>query len=460
MENDEFLQSILNADSQFHYPSGFLDEYCIMECLSEKMGIITFLVQDRHGENCIAKCYDRKTWPLRDNNLLERLDHEGLPKQKASFQSDDMLVTVREYIEGVSLDRYAGANPLSEEESVRICMKLCDILAYLHHMPEPVIHRDIKPENIIICPNGSVFLIDFDIARVYRADHESDTTFFGTRSYAPPEQYGFSQTDARTDIYSLGVLLRWMLTGSTKEEKKNSICRPLSDIIRKCTAFSPDERYSDVRQVIKALLKANPKAQAFRKTAMILCALTATALLVFGGIRLYRAATYSPFSGTVIPAVLSDGELIAEAVGYMKNRYGTTMFEQADVFANIGDLRSAMINLYGLDHDYVYRVNENMPCENDAFFLPWGWDDTHVLNRDVMVYAAVKLHDPAIVADWTSLKDDNGYYPGVRVAVAFAEKNGIMTGVNKPADITLGEMALILANADRVFEAAEKTAGK
>ena len=247
-----------------------------------------------------------------------------------------------------------------------------------------------------------------------------------------------------------------MLTGNTKEDKQNSIDRPLSGIIRKCTAFSPNERYSDVDQVKKALLRANPKAQIFRMTGTLLCILFAAALLVYGGFRLYRSVTYSPFSGTVIPAVLSDGERIADAVAYMKSRYGTSMFEPADDFANIGDLRSALIRLYGLDPDYVYKVNEDMPCESDAFFLPWGWNDTHVLNRDVMVYAAVKLHDPLLVADWTSLKDDNGFYPGVRVAVAFAEKNGIMTGVNKPTDITLGEMALIFANADRVFEAAGK----
>ena len=81
--------------------------------------------------------------------------------------------------------------------------------------------------------------------------------------------------------------------------------------------------------------------------------------------------------------------------------------------------------------------------------------DGQTLNRDIAVYAAVKVHDPAIVADWSGLKDDNGYYPGVRVAMAFAEKTGIMTGVNRPGDITLGELALILANADRVFETAK-----
>jgi len=136
----------------------------------------------------------------------------------------------------------------------------------------------------------------------------------------------------------------------------------------------------------------------------------------------------------------------------MKNKYGTEMFDDDTAIAGIGDLRKAMIELYGLDHDYVYGINTDMPQENDAYFLPWGWDDKQTVNRDIMVYAAVKVHDPSIVADWSSLKDDNGFYPGARVAVAFAEENGITEGVTRPGDITLGDMAIILANTDRVFE--------
>ena len=155
-----------------------------------------------------------------------------------------------------------------------------------------------------------------------------------------------------------------------------------------------------------------------------------------------------------IPGYMSDEERINDAVSYMKGKYSTSMFDEIDEIATVGDLRTAMIDLYGLNRDYVYTINEDMPQESDAYFMPWGWDDGQTLSRDIAVYAAVKVHDPAIVADWSELKDDNGYYPGVRVATAFAEKTSIMTGANRPGDITLGELALILANADRVFETA------
>ena len=455
-EHDELLQIILDSDSFADYPPGFQEKYAIMECLSEQKGIITFLVQDPEGKNHVAKCYERSLWSITDNSgILEGLCHKGLPKHTESFENEKMLVTVREYIEGQPLDRYAAENELSSAEITRICVEICDILAYLHHRDEPIIHRDIKPQNIIIGPGGSVYLIDFDIARVYRSGHDTDTVFFGTLAYAPPEQYGFSQTDARTDIYSLGILLRYLLTGSTKENKNVKLYRPLAKIIQKCTGFAPRDRFSDVSQVRKALLSANPGSQALRLTCLILCGAAVICALCCGGVCLYRHLTYSPFREDAVPAFMSDAERVADAVAYMKDKYGTSMFDEAENTSTVGDLRAVLTELYGLDRDYVYGINEDMPQESDAYFLPWGWDDGQTLDRDIAVYAAVKAHDPAIVADWSSLKDDNGFYPGVRVAAAFAEKYGITEGANHPGDIPLGEMAVIFANTDRVFEAAE-----
>lgn len=455
-DRDELLQSILDSDSSADYPAEFQEKYVLMECLSEQKGITTFLVQDPEGKNHIAKCYERDLWTIADNSsLLDGLDHKGLPKYTESFENENVLITVREYIEGLPLDRYAQENELSVKEITRICARICDILAYLHHRDEPIIHRDIKPQNIIIGPDGSVSLIDFDIARVYRSGHDTDTVFFGTLAYAPPEQYGFAQTDARTDIYSLGILLRWLLTGSTKENKNVKIYRPLDKIIRKCTGFAPKDRFADVSQVKKALLSANPRSQAVRLTCVILCAALAIGAVCYGGVRLYRYLTWSPFTEDAVPAFTSDADRVEDAVSYMKEKYGTTMFDKTEDTATVGDLRAVLTELYGFDREYVYGINEDMPQENDAYFLPWGWDDEQTVDRDIAVYAAVKAHDPAIVADWSSLKDDNGYYPGVRVAVAFAEEYGIMNGANHPGDIPLGELALIFANTDRVFEVAE-----
>ena len=84
------------------------------------------------------------------------------------------------------------------------------------------------------------------------------------------------------------------------------------------------------------------------------------------------------------------------------------MFDEMGEYATVGDLRRVLIDLYGLDHDYVYGMNDGVPQESDAYFLPWGWDDEQYVDREPVIYAAVKVHDPSIVADWSSIKDDKG----------------------------------------------------
>lgn len=458
-EADDLLDAINAVYANDDWPAGFLDAYAVMECLGEGQGCDTFLVQDGDGGQFVAKRYDKSVWRIDpSDDILQMLDRPALPQHVASYEDERSAVTVRTYIDGLPLDRYARENDLDEQDIAGIVAKLCDVLAYLHHRPEPIIHRDIKPENVIMRPDGSVALIDFDIARTYRAGGEADTVFFGTRAYAAPEQYGFAQTDCRADIYSLGVLLRCLLTGSPRENKNVRVYRPLGKVITKCTAFDPNNRYSDIDQVRKALLTANPKAQGLRIAGFVVAALAIIALLAFVGLQIYKAVTWSPFNSDAIPAVLNDEERVADAVAFLQDKYDTHLFDSADATATIGLLRQVLIECYGLDRNYVYNAQaEGLPGESADFFMPWGWDDGQTVRKETAVYAAVKVHDPSIVAEdqWSKLPDDNGEYPGARVAMLFAEETGILTGANQPYDITVGELALIFANADRVFDAAK-----
>lgn len=453
------MDMIEAAFSKLGYPEGFLSDYDQIECLSEHKGRATFLVMSRNdGSMAVAKCYDREVYDLPEHGpeITENMDAPGLPHFLSRYANEKWLCIVREYIDGVSLSEYVRDNELSQDKIVGICIRLCDILDYLHSCPEPVIHRDIKPENVIIGDDGTLSLIDFDIARTFKTGSDSDTVFFGTKGYAPPEQYGFAQTDARTDIYSLGVLLRFLLTGSTRPNRNIRLYRPLEKIIAKCTAFAPEKRYSDVRAVRRALLKANPKSQFLRGCGIVLFVAAACVIAVFAGRKIYRVLTYSPFDGNSIAAVMNDEDRIAEAVSYMSDKYGTHLFDESDDFATVGLLRTVMTDIYGLDKDYVYAFEpDGPPGESDDYFMPWGWDDTQTLMRDIALYASVKVHDASIVSDWSGLKDDTGEYPGVRVARQFAEKTGILTGANQPYDITVGEFALILANTEKVFASAE-----
>ncbi len=150
------------------------------------------------------------------------------------------LIIIEEYIQGISLVE-AG---LSESSLLTAMKELCDVLGFLHK--RGILHRDIKPSNILLANDGHIRLIDFDAARTVKEQMSRDTTLLGTRGYAPPEQYGFSQTDERADIYAFGITFRQLLEKSAHKKRYKKI-------IQKCTYLNPDERYSSMDQVKKAL---------------------------------------------------------------------------------------------------------------------------------------------------------------------------------------------------------------
>ena len=447
------MEMIEAAFSRFGYPEDFLNEYDQMECLSGHRGRETFLVQrKKDGRQAVAKCYDRSLYDLsREEDPLKDLEHPGLPRYLERYENERFVVILREYVEGTPLSDLVREREMQQAEILDICRQLCDILDYLHSRPTPVIHRDVKPENVILQEDGKAVLIDFDIARTYKQESDSDTLVLGTKAYAPPEQYGFAQTDARTDVYSLGVLLRFLLTGSTRKNRNIHLDPALEKIIAKATAFSPADRYPDMKAMKRALQGTAPNARKLRRAGIILGIALLCAAFFFAGVKTYQYMNYSPFTEGSVPAYQSDPEMIAEAAAYMKEEYGTDLFDDTEELATVGLIRTVLIDLYGFDRDYVYGINTDMPQESPDYFLPWGYDDGQLFDRDPMVYVAVKVHDPSIVEDWSSLKDDNGEYPGERVAMAYAEKHGILEGVNRPDDITVGDVALILYNAEKSF---------
>ena len=452
-KNRELSNILETAFSRYGYPEDFLADYDQMELLAERGGRETFLCQKKGtGELVVAKCYENSLYQhLISEPVIKNTHHDRIPSYIGEYKNDQYTCILREYVPGRALSELVREKDFTQEEIISICVQLADILIFLHGQDPPVIHRDVKPENIIISEDGTVNLIDLDISRTFKSEEDSDTFFYGTRGYAPPEQYGFAQTDARADIYSFGVLLRFMLTGSIRDNKNIRVYGPLQKVITKCTAFSPEKRYPDMKSVKKALLAANPRSQMIRIMRLAFVVAALSCLVAFAGYKIYKKVTYTPFTASHIPGTLNDEERIADGVKYMREHFGTDMFDDSEAPGTVGFLHDVLIDLYGLDPAYACGINTEIPRESEEFFLPWGWDDGQFIDRDTMIYVAVKLYDPSIVEDWSCLKDDNGYYPGLRVAVAFAEKYNMDAGANRPLDITKGEMALILANADRVF---------
>ena len=188
-----------------------------------------------------------------------------------------MRCVLHQYVAGETLAAVAAERRLSEAEIVRIGVCLCDQLQALHSADPPIIHRDVKPQNIIIQEDGSPVLIDFGISRS-QSKKETDTMALGTRGFAPPEQYGYAQTDARSDIYSLGVVLHWLLRGEA--ESLQSAASPLEKVLQRMTAFDPRHRYASAAQARRALRNALPH----RRTRALLGIAAAALVIVLLGL--------------------------------------------------------------------------------------------------------------------------------------------------------------------------------
>ncbi len=152
----------------------------------------------------------------REITLLPGLQHRSLPHIYDHFTDEDHWYIVMEYINGETLEETlakASGGHLPVKQVLDIGMALCDVLAYLHAQNPSIIYRDVKPANIMITNRGDIYLIDFGIARRYRAQQSRDTGSLGSPGYAAPEQYGKAQTTPQTDMYGLGATLQTLLTG-------------------------------------------------------------------------------------------------------------------------------------------------------------------------------------------------------------------------------------------------------
>ena len=170
------------------------------------------------------------------------------------FEENGSAWFLRSWMPGQPLDQWREARGgCSDGECAEIGRQLCVLLQTLHSMEPPVIHRDIKPENLIMGEDGKLGIVDFDTARVYRDGLARDTKCLGTEATAAPEQYGFAQTDPRTDQYALGMTLLWLRTGSYEREALEKLRPWLRKALERATEFSPDRRFASCRRLSKAL---------------------------------------------------------------------------------------------------------------------------------------------------------------------------------------------------------------
>lgn len=222
-----------------------LSFYRELTVLDEKKNIV--LVQDiRNSELCVKKTIDIYSRDVYEQFASVRI--EGVPAVKECVADEGKLIVVEEYVQGRSLKQVLDEQGLlNEEQAYDIAVQLADILVRLHQLEPAIVHRDIKPSNIIIEKNGHVNLIDFNAARHVNADKNEDTRMLGTVYFAAPEQFGFGQSDERTDIYGLGATINYIMTGD-KPGAGIAECR-FSDILKKCLMVDAKDRYQSAEEL-------------------------------------------------------------------------------------------------------------------------------------------------------------------------------------------------------------------
>ena len=166
---------------------------------------------------------------------------------EVASQGEENLV-LEEYIQGDNLGDLLQGALFTVEETRSVVDQVCRALWVLHDLA--AVHRDVKPENIILRGSEAV-LIDFDAARLYKPEEDTDTQVLGTAGFAAPEQYGLSQSDTRTDIYATGILINVMLTGEHPSKKLAEGRK--GRIVTRCTQVNPKKRYQSVLQLMEAL---------------------------------------------------------------------------------------------------------------------------------------------------------------------------------------------------------------
>ncbi len=240
-------------------PESIGQYYHVNGCLKQNANQQVFLLRGKEDEtSCILKVAPAGSINklMREHELLLKLHNSAFPHPIACFTRAEHAFLLREYIPGRSLADYLeSCETIPINRILSIVCKICIVVEKLHAMDPPIIHRDIKPQNIIISDSGTIHLVDLDTVQAESSEKSYDTEILGTAVTAAPEQFGYKRCDARADVYGIGMLLVFLLTGGydINQLRALHISPALKRIIYKCLRFDPEKRYPSVRLLHKRL---------------------------------------------------------------------------------------------------------------------------------------------------------------------------------------------------------------
>lgn len=218
----------------------------------DKNGRVKLVINTNNKKVYVKKITDKSTGEIYQK--IAFLQNRAFPKIEEVINFNDYYVIIEEYIAGKTFGEIVEEKGcLDEKTAADYIYKVCTAVNILHK--KGIIHRDITQNNVILTNEGNVKIIDFNISNNLSREKEKDTAVMGTSGYAAPEQFGFLRSTERTDIYSIGVLFNYLLTGNTDVMHIDK-CKCSSEvklIIKKCTQFDPKKRFKDCNALLDSL---------------------------------------------------------------------------------------------------------------------------------------------------------------------------------------------------------------
>lgn len=208
-----------------------------------------------YGHICVEK-----HMPLEVAGIYEFVKENPAPYFPVIYEcikTSNETIIIEEYIDGRNIEEMLQEKLFDEEKAVEIILEICQALSILHHAKPQIVYKDLTAENVMISNSGCVKIIDFDISREAKRGQSRDTQLLGTREYAAPEQYGYRQTDNRSDIFSAGVLLNYMVLKKFPYQK--TLKGRLSSVIERCMKLDPKDRYQSVEELEDHLRELYPQ---------------------------------------------------------------------------------------------------------------------------------------------------------------------------------------------------------
>ncbi len=229
------------------YLTEILTQYDVVRVLSNKNDAEILRIRHKNiNRDIVLRSYSK---PVLAYKKLKSITHRNIPTVYDTLNFDDGQIVLEEFVDGITVAEVLEQGKYTYHGAKKIILAVCDALLVLRDMD--IVHRDIKPENIMVTRSGDVKLIDFNAARIHTNEKQKDTVVLGTIGYAPPEQYGISQSDEKSDIYSLGVLINVMLTGT---HPSRQLARgKAGKIVLKCTQIDPNHRFQSIENLVAKL---------------------------------------------------------------------------------------------------------------------------------------------------------------------------------------------------------------